>query len=342
MENYGTVQQKISCVFETAVLDEPSGKRDYQQFKVVATDVLKRSATDSDISTALATEKLDGTCVFIKQYNGLPWLWARFDRKPNKNAEKRFRKFQTEQSKGDNPDQHAKFNWNPLKDFKQVPDDWIPADGIEIVDGFPQPDDIGHTPGWVPVDPKCRQHCWHLSAVNLNKGVGLFLRQDEEEISGRLLIEALPLSELEGCTAELIGTNINANPYGIGSKKCPIHLLVVHGAIMVSEPPAVDGQVIREWFKTSKFAAIEGLVWHCRNKKLFKLHRHHINQTWPIKMPTLASRKVHINVDSSKFQLNDTKSLLCRFSEHKGQVCDSLQNLQDIILPEDNVRKESD
>ena len=34
MEKFGSVQQKVSCIFEIAVLDEQSNKRDFQQYKV--------------------------------------------------------------------------------------------------------------------------------------------------------------------------------------------------------------------------------------------------------------------------------------------------------------------
>ena len=48
-------------------------------------------------------------------------MWARYDRKPTKGAEKRFRKFQSQQQKlggaGDSKDQE-KFAWDLQKDFK--------------------------------------------------------------------------------------------------------------------------------------------------------------------------------------------------------------------------------
>lgn len=34
MEDVGSVQQKVSCVFETVVLDGPSNKRENQSYKV--------------------------------------------------------------------------------------------------------------------------------------------------------------------------------------------------------------------------------------------------------------------------------------------------------------------
>ena len=48
-----------------------------------------------------------------------PWLWARFDRKPNKGAEKRFKKFQSQQRKGaGDQSSGGKFAWELKKDFK--------------------------------------------------------------------------------------------------------------------------------------------------------------------------------------------------------------------------------
>ena len=31
--------------------------------------------------------------------------------------------------------------------FQEVPATWIPASGVDVVDGVPQPDKLGHTPG---------------------------------------------------------------------------------------------------------------------------------------------------------------------------------------------------
>ncbi|KAJ8298643.1 hypothetical protein KUTeg_022703, partial [Tegillarca granosa] len=72
----GSVQQKISCVFETAVLEEQSSK---------------------------------------------PWLWARLDRKPNKIADRKFKKFQTVHKqwiKDGKEGTEPTFTWDVLKDFK--------------------------------------------------------------------------------------------------------------------------------------------------------------------------------------------------------------------------------
>lgn len=334
MDQCGAVQQKISCIFETAILEEPSGKRENQQYKVVATDTIKQNAIDSNIYNAHVTEKLDGTCCYIAKFEDKPWLWARYDRKPNKGAEKRFKKFQSQQLKQRNDDKPLKdqnnFVWDFQKDFKDTPPYWIPASGVAMIDGSPVPDDIGHTPGWVPISPASRQYCWHLSAVDLQNGLALVLR----EIPGtdNLFLEAKPLSELEGHTAELIGTNINGNPYGIGSKKNPIHMLVVHGAISIQNPPKVDGTTLREWFQTG--GNVEGIVWHCANKKLFKLHRNHIGLPWPVKNPDLSRRRVEILVDTGSYEIEDNKSMLVRLSAFHGHVCDSLKDLENLFNTE--------
>jgi len=50
---------------------------------------------------------------------GKPWLWARLDRKPNKAAEKRFRKYQSQQKQDQaSPENMQPFSWNVEKDFK--------------------------------------------------------------------------------------------------------------------------------------------------------------------------------------------------------------------------------
>lgn len=334
MEEFGSVQQKISCIFETAVLDEQSSKRESQQYKVVATDVIKQSAIDGDVHSARVTEKLDGTCCYISKFEDKPWLWARYDRKLTKGAEKRFRKFQSQQQKltrgeGSRNGQE-KFEWDLQKDFKDTPPYWIPASGVKIMDGSPLADDIGHTPGWVPISPASRQYCWHLSAVDLQNGLALVLR--EAPGTDCLLLEAKPLSDLEGHTAELIGTNINGNPYGIGSKKNPCHMLVVHGSISIRNPPKIDSKTLKEWFQTN--GNVEGIVWHCENKSLFKLHRNHIGLPWPVKEPALSDRRVEILVDIGPYELEDEKTVFKRLSAFHGHVYESLSALENVFVSE--------
>lgn len=66
--------------------------------------------------------------------------------------------------------------------------------------------------GWVPVDKHSKQYCWHSSVVNYEAGIALVLKHHADP--GLLEISPVPLSEILEQTLELIGTNINANPYG--------------------------------------------------------------------------------------------------------------------------------
>jgi len=284
------VRDKISCVFETTVVhDSSSKKRPEQPFQVVAAaDRLRPESAFlfEEESSARVTEKLDGTCSAVRARNGQPWLWARHDRKPNKAAEKRLRASTKMKSAGGDDDA---FVWNFDSDFKDVPLGWIAA-------GTGLPDPGGHIPGWVPVDPKSRTHCWHLAAVDLeDPGVALVL-QPQKNLCG-LEITLQTLSELDNCTLELIGTNINANPYHLGSRQHPIHFLVRHGILPVSADELNCPESLVDWFETPA-GAVEGIVWHCTNNSLFKLHRHHLGLKWPIERPHLLTLAVVVNLEA--------------------------------------------
>ena len=58
-----------------------------------------------------------------------------------------------------------------------------------------------------------KQYCWHSSVVDDGVGAALVLRpcSDDEDL---LEIAAVPLADLLEQTLELIGTNVNGNPYG--------------------------------------------------------------------------------------------------------------------------------
>ena len=64
------VQRKMPCVFVTGVQDMPSSKRVNQRFMVTASDTLNPEVTLLDIGSALATEKVDGTCCLVQEYQG--------------------------------------------------------------------------------------------------------------------------------------------------------------------------------------------------------------------------------------------------------------------------------
>ncbi|XP_023581570.1 uncharacterized protein C12orf29 homolog [Trichechus manatus latirostris] len=225
MRRLGSVQRKMPCVFVTEVKEEPSAKREYQPFKVLATETINRKALDADIYSAIPTEKVDGTCCYVTTYKGQPYLWARLDRKPNKQAEKRFKKFL-----------YSKEN----------------------------------SKGWVPVEKNNKQYCWHSSVVNYEFEIALVLKHHPDD-PGLLEISAVPLSDLLEQTLELIGTNINGNPYGLGSRKHPLHLLIPHGAFHIRNLPTLKHNDLLSWFEGCREGKIEGIVWHCNDGCLIKV-----------------------------------------------------------------------
>ena len=58
-----------------------------------------------------------------------------------------------------------------------------------------------------------KAQCWHNAAVSLSAGVAAVLSQSEKD-ENCLCISLVPLEELSERTLELIGTNVNGNPYG--------------------------------------------------------------------------------------------------------------------------------
>lgn len=330
MADLGSVQQKLSCVFETVVVEEPSPKRSQQSYKVVSTDKLR---DEEHIIDSVASEKIDGTCTFIQMFDDKPWLWARLDRKPNKAADKRFRKFQlvhrawqvaSAETRGTEPT----FEWDTESDFKDVPEHWIPALGVNVIDGIPQADDLGHIPGWVPVDTSSRQHLWHLTSVDLVNEVGLVIQPIPDDVDGMLEVVAKPLQDLCGTTLELIGTNVNGNPYKLGTKEQPFHLLVRHGSIGFRTSPPIQYDTLKQWFSDDPEGQVEGIVWHCSKGKLYKLHRHHLGLKWPVDNLKLLSVKVKVNVCAPDQQCNfQASSVFEKFSKHNGTVVGSLCDL---------------
>ncbi|XP_031963139.1 uncharacterized protein C12orf29 homolog isoform X4 [Corvus moneduloides] len=302
-------------------------------FKVLATDTITGKALEADVHNAVPTEKVDGTCCYVTTYKGQPYLWARLDRKPTKQGEKRFKRFlySLEDCK--------EFVWNIEEDFKPVPDTWIPAKDIEFSNGNPLPDENGHMPGtydaaqvklgkgWVPVEKHSKQYCWHSSVVNYEAGIALVLKHHADP--GLLEISPVPLSEILEQTLELIGTNINANPYGLGSKKHPVHLLVPHGAFEIKNPPALKQNDILSWFESCTEGKVEGIVWHCHDGCLIKLHRHHLGLPWPLAETYLNSQPVVISFNRMKYDCDfEPKSLFHHFSKLDGQRFDRLKDIK--------------
>eukprot|EP00071_Canis_lupus_P023606 XP_013974914.2 uncharacterized protein C12orf29 homolog isoform X4 [Canis lupus familiaris] len=236
-------------------------------------------------------------CVFVTEVkeepSGQPYLWARLDRKPNKLAEKRFKNFLHSKQNS------KEFFWNVEEDFKPVPECWIPAKEIEQLNGNPMPDENGHIPGWVPVEKNNKQYCWHSSVVNYEFEIALVLKHHPDD-PGLLEISAVPLSDLLEQTLELIGTNINGNPYGLGSKKHPLHLLIPHGAFQIRNLPTLKHNDLLSWFEGCREGKIEGIVWHCNDGCLIKVHRHHLGLCWPIPDTYMNSKPVVINMNLNK------------------------------------------
>uniref|UniRef100_A0A452EAB9 RNA ligase 1 n=1 Tax=Capra hircus TaxID=9925 RepID=A0A452EAB9_CAPHI len=350
MRRLGSVQRKMPCVFVTEVKEEPSTKREHQPFKVLATETVSHKALDADIYNAIPTEKVDGTCCYVTNYKGQPYLWARLDRKPNKLAEKRFKNFLHSKQNS------KEFFWNVEEDFKPVPECWIPAKEIEQLNGNPMPDENGHIPGWVPVEKNNKQYCWHSSVVNYEFEIALVLRHHPDD-PGLLEISAVPLSDLLEQTLELIGTNINGNPYGLGSKKHPLHLLIPHGAFQIRNLPTLKHSDLLSWFDGCREGKIEGIVWHCNDGCLIKMcfrikvmkmsrrpyilhipswkfmlnvHRHHLGLCWPIPDTYMNSKPVIINMNLNKYEYAfDAKCLFNHFSKIDNQ---KFGRLKDIIL----------
>ncbi|XP_066175343.1 RNA ligase 1 isoform X3 [Sylvia atricapilla] len=289
MRRRGAVQRKVPCLFVTEVKDEPSAKRERQPFKVLATDTITGKALEADVHSAVPTEKVDGTCCYVTTYK--------------------------------------EFVWNIEEDFKPVPDTWIPAKDIEFSNGNPLPDENGHMPGWVPVEKNSKQYCWHSSVVNYEAGIALVLKHHADP--GLLEISPVPLSEILEQTLELIGTNINANPYGLGSKKHPVHLLVPHGAFEIKNPPALKQNDILSWFESCREGKVEGIVWHCHDGCLIKLHRHHLGLPWPLAETYLNSQPVVISFNRTKYDYDfEPKSLFHHFSVLDGQRFDRLKDIK--------------
>ncbi|XP_004086285.1 uncharacterized protein C12orf29 homolog isoform X1 [Oryzias latipes] len=323
MRRLGSVQQKIPCVFLTDVREEPSRKRYCESFQIVATETVNPLALEANIHSAVATEKVDGTCCYVTLYQGEPYLWARLDRKPTKQAEKRFKRHRRSQQSCE------EFSWNVEEDFKSVPEAWIPAHRVKRHDGHPVPDEHGHTPGWVPVEKSNKQYCWHASAVDYEARAALVLRPSAGD-ENMLEITAVPLDDLQEQTLELIGTNVNANPYKLGSKKQPVHCLVPHGSIVLRKPPAVDFQQLLCWFQEALEGQVEGIVWHCGDGTLIKVHRHHLGLKWPDGDPRLSNRPVVVRVEGHS---RHSGCLFALFSTLNGRGFSRLQDVQ-FDLPE--------
>uniref|UniRef100_A0A8C1UEY2 RNA ligase 1 n=1 Tax=Cyprinus carpio TaxID=7962 RepID=A0A8C1UEY2_CYPCA len=234
--------------------------------------------------------------IIIFFFEGEPYLWARLDRKPTKQADKRFKKYQYSQKtcKG--------FVWNVDEDFREVPESWIAAHRVQHENGHPVPDEHGHTPGWVPVDHTNKQYCWHASVVNYDAGVALVLKTHREDEG---LLEIISL----------------------GSKKHPVHVLVPHGVLRIRNPPPVEFQQLYSWFQERQEGRVEGIVWHCDDGTLVKIHRHHLGLKWPVGDTFLNTRPVVVHVDETPDPDASEKDLFKSFSSINGKLFSCIRDI---------------
>ncbi|KAG6930024.1 hypothetical protein G0U57_004406, partial [Chelydra serpentina] len=116
---------------------------------------------------------------------------------------------------------------------------------------------------------------------------------------------------------------------GLGSKKHPVHLLVPHGAFEIKNPPMLKHSDILSWFESCREGKIEGIVWHCNDGHLIKLHRHHLGMCWPIPETFLNSQPVVIAVNGTKYDCDfEPKCLFNHFSKLNGQRFSRLKDIK--------------
>jgi len=156
-----------------------------------------------------ATVKFDGTAVTF--LNGR-W-YKRFDRKLNKQAQKRFNKWKS------GYDKHA---FVPTEaDFRVLPEGAIPNQ--------PEPDPITfHHPHWVPADLNAPENKQLAEAV--------------------LVMIQAQIAPIDGASYELIGPDIQRNPHSLSR-----HQLVRHGAEVIHElnTPTRDFHQIKAWLESN-------------------------------------------------------------------------------------------
>lgn len=287
-----TVRSKIKCIFEIDVNFEKSAelKLSKKYFYVSASETFRNEFLLKKKEGCLPTEKIDGTSTIIKKYNDKAWLWVRRDRKLKKQAAAK--KIENEET----------FVFD-IDNYKIVPEDWIAGESyIDDKTGQLVPDKQGEIMGWIPLDSD-KMHKWHAETVDYdnNRILVLNVLKENDELTFELNLDLL--SDHEGQSFELIGTNINGNPYKIGTKKCPIHFLILHGCIPVCNFLKGDFnyESITNWFvnEEENNRGMEGIVWHCSDGDMFKLTMPHLKLKWPTENTKLNTRPILINITNT-------------------------------------------
>eukprot|EP00050_Salpingoeca_kvevrii_P018145 m.71225 g.71225 ORF g.71225 m.71225 type:complete len:327 (-) comp7925_c0_seq2:37-1017(-) len=284
-----SVEGKLPCVFETAVLPQASAKRGGQAYSVVATSQLRSDFLECvRAGHVTATEKLDGTCsvVDLDPESGVPRLWARLDRKPSKAASRAFREFEKQQRTLASSDPQSsdadkvstsssnEFPWDEALHFAEAPAGWRPAKEVKRnhATNSLQPTPNGHLPGWMPVTAENTSYKWHLSALSLETDSILVLEIGKQE--GEVRLEWHPLADHVEQTFELVGPKVN-KAYDLN-----FHFFVQHGKIPLNLTlDDLTFDHLREWIlRPANYC--EGVVFHCirpsGEKALFKVHQHHL------------------------------------------------------------------
>jgi hypothetical protein len=86
-------------------------------------------------------------------------------------------------------------------------------------------------------------------------------------------VEWQPISKFEGVTCEFIGPKMNGNPHQLVD-----HAFYPHGSFTTEYNGPLTEDALREF--VSDFPFSEGLVWHCPDKTLWKVHRGHLRLPW--------------------------------------------------------------
>ncbi|KAL5007278.1 hypothetical protein ScPMuIL_016084 [Solemya velum] len=77
---------------------------------------------------------------------------------------------------------------------------------------------------------------------------------------------------------------------------------------------------------------VEGIVWHCKDGQLYKVHRNHVGLPWPVKGTLLSQRRVHVNIDLCGHSTGDGNSQLVRMSKLNGKTYDSITQLHNYMI----------
>lgn len=73
MTKLNPIQSKVSCIFESNIIKSESSKRSGQNYKCVASKELckKYKSLIESKCEFIVTEKLDGTCCFVSDHQGI-------------------------------------------------------------------------------------------------------------------------------------------------------------------------------------------------------------------------------------------------------------------------------